>query len=260
MRPSSSRRRARRDGRCLRLANGGRARTRQGASRLACRPARPSGPSERTVTLPLWWSPRRVGASRVVRRRRSPAGMATVCREAVRELPGAQAEGYQASRIRARSGRRDGLPTSRSTSTASPRRTLGLPERSRVRRRTGAASTRSVAIAASSGSMTTAMPVQEGSTRPTRRAPRAAMRAVRPVRAMGCWARFLEQWTRRGRPAGRGRGAPPAVGGQRGAGVWARTAWMTLSAVVPSISASGRSWMRCRRVGRARALTSSGVT
>lgn len=47
---------------------------------------------------------------------------------------------------------------------------------------------------------------------------------------------------------------------QRGTGTWARIALMTESAVTPSISASGRSCTRCRRVGRARAFTSSGVT
>ena len=47
---------------------------------------------------------------------------------------------------------------------------------------------------------------------------------------------------------------------QRGTGTWARIALMTESAVTPSISASGRSWTRWRRVGRARAFTSSGMT
>lgn len=49
-------------------------------------------------------------------------------------------------------------------------------------------------------------------------------------------------------------------GHQRGTGTWARIALMTESAVTPSISASGRSWMRWRRVGSARAFTSSGMT
>lgn len=47
---------------------------------------------------------------------------------------------------------------------------------------------------------------------------------------------------------------------QRGTGTWDRIAVMTASAETPSISASGRSCTRWRRVGRARAFTSSGVT
>lgn len=49
-------------------------------------------------------------------------------------------------------------------------------------------------------------------------------------------------------------------GHQRGTGTWVRIAEMTESEVTPSISASGRSCTRWRRVGRARAFTSSGVT
>ena len=46
----------------------------------------------------------------------------------------------------------------------------------------------------------------------------------------------------------------------RGTGTDASTASSTPSAVAPSSSASGRSCTRCRRVGRASALTSSGIT
>lgn len=59
---------------------------------------------------------------------------------------------------------------------------------------------------------------------------------------------------------GRQQGGASGEGHQRGTGTWERIAVITASAVTPSISASGRSWTRWRRVGRERALTSSGVT
>lgn len=59
---------------------------------------------------------------------------------------------------------------------------------------------------------------------------------------------------------GREEGGAPGERHQRGTGTWARIALMTESAVTPSISASGRSCTRWRRVGSASALTSSGVT
>ena len=69
-RPSSSRSRASRLGRCLRAENGGSARTVHGASCSTWRPATPSGPSARITTGPARRSPRRVG--RRVRSRRPP--------------------------------------------------------------------------------------------------------------------------------------------------------------------------------------------
>ena len=63
-----------------------------------------------------------------------------------------------------------------------------------------------------------------------------------------------------GREQGGASGEGHGSSAQRGTGTWARIAVMTESAVTPSISASGRSWTRWRRVGRARALTSSGMT
>ena len=63
--PSSSRSLASRDGRCLRDRNGGRIRICHGTRCERCRPASPSGPTERAVTNADCWSPRRTGRSRV---------------------------------------------------------------------------------------------------------------------------------------------------------------------------------------------------
>ena len=53
---------------------------------------------------------------------------------------------------------------------------------------------------------------------------------------------------------------PESMSGQRGTGTAASTPSSTPSALTPSSSASGRTLTRCRNVGRASALTSSGVT
>ena len=105
-RPSSSRSRASRLGRCLRDSNGGSDRTTPGTSRVRCRAARPSGPRGRTVTPSAGRSPRRRGRSGVRRTRPVPGARAIRCR-----LPVAPAEGCQASRTSARTRRRPGWST-----------------------------------------------------------------------------------------------------------------------------------------------------
>ena len=74
VRPSSSRSRARREGRCLRALNGGSTRIAPAADSDAWRAASPSGPNDRIVTAADRRSPRRNGVSSVVRLRRSPGG------------------------------------------------------------------------------------------------------------------------------------------------------------------------------------------
>lgn len=184
VRPSSSRRRASLEGRCLRLVKGGRTRTVQGTWWLPWREKRPRGPYERMVTRSAWRSPRRVGRRRVVRRRRSPAGTVRRWREAATSVPGSQLLGGQASRRRARRRRPEGLVTVSVTSAVSPRRTEVSPERARPRRRTGAARAASQAQARARGAFTARMPVQLGSQMPTGSVPRAASRAARPVSAI----------------------------------------------------------------------------
>jgi hypothetical protein len=178
VRPSSSRSRASRDGRWRREVNGGSARTVQATSWLPCRAASPSGPTARTVTRAGRRSPRRVGVSVTVKRRRSPAGTSTAWRAG-----SAPALGGQASRSTPRSRRGPGLCTVSRTVADRPSRTAVSPERSSRRSRTLAASARSTSTPTSSRPSTTTKPHTFGRTSPTNSAPSAAISAVRPVRA-----------------------------------------------------------------------------
>jgi hypothetical protein len=225
--PSSSRSRDSFSGRCRRLRNGGSARTDHAAGRLPCRAARPIGPNERIVTVAATASPRRRGVSDVVRVARPPPGNLTgACRGA------APALGGHASRTMARSGRRPGFSIVTVTDAVSPSRTLVSPARVTRSGRTGAASSRSATIPAASRPSTTTSAAAVRSPRTTR-TPASASAAARPV---------------------------SATAGYRGTGTEASTPSSMPSGDAPSSSASGRSWTRCRNVGRARAFTSSGVT
>ena len=177
VRPSSSRSRASRDGRCLRDANGGSARTDHGAAWLPCRAASPSGPIERTVTRSARRSPRRVGVSATDSRRRSPAGTVIRCRVGT-----APALGGHASRTTARSVRGPGLATASSTCTVPPSRTAVSPERRSCSAETGAASSTSTSTPSSSPAST---PRKVGSPgdNPHTTAPMPATSTSRPVSA-----------------------------------------------------------------------------
>ena len=138
VRPSSSRRRAKREGRCLRELNGGSTRIAPGSSIVACRASRPSGPNDRTVTSAARRSPRRKGVSVVSIRRRSPGATTSRARAGV-----APAEGCHPSRMMPRTRRRPALVTSRPERTVSPRRTLSGSSRSSTSRRGDPARARS---------------------------------------------------------------------------------------------------------------------
>jgi hypothetical protein len=161
-------------GRCRSLRNGGSTRMVHGRSRLACRPARPSGPNERTVTRPALLSPRLSGASVVPTATRPPGGTVSFARPVACRL------GCQASRRTPRSGRRPGFVTVRLTMPCWPSRMRVSPERE-------ISSLRTLAARATSVPMATAIKPST-STRPAvvRRASAAsvattATRAARPV-------------------------------------------------------------------------------
>ena len=231
VRPSSSRRRASFEGRCLRLVNGGRTRTVQGTWWVPWREKRPRGPYERMVTRSAWRSPRRVGRRRVVRRRRSPAGTVRRWREASTSVPGCQLLGGQASRRWARSGRRGRVGDRQGDVRGFAEACRGVAGAGQAEAAYGRCQGGVAGAGQGQGALTARMPVQLG-------LPEADGE----------------------RAEGRQEGGASGECHQRGTGTWARIALMTESAVTPSISASGRSWMRWRRVGRASALTSSGMT
>ena len=231
VRPSSSRRRASFEGRCLRLVNGGRTRTVQGTWWVPWREKRPRGPYERIVTRSAWRSPRRVGRRRVVTRRRSPAGTVRRWREAVTSVPGCQLLGGQASR------------------------SVGA-ERAAGRVGDGEGDVGGFAEAdggvAGAGQAEASYGCRQGEVAGTGHGQGGVDREdARPAGVPDADGEGAQ---------GREEGGASGECHQRGTGTWARIALMTESAVTPSISASGRSCTRWRRVGRARALTSSGMT
>ncbi len=123
-RPSISRSRASRDGRCLRDRKAGRMRTVQAIRRDRCRPASPSGPSVRTVVVADRSSPRRTGRSVVC------TTVDPCARISSGWLRGsARALGAHASRMRPRNRRPVPLFTCIVRSTVSPRRADVPPDR-----------------------------------------------------------------------------------------------------------------------------------
>ena len=125
-----------------------------------------------------------------------------------------------------------------------PSRILASPDRLTWSCRTPAASTQSATMAAaiSASAMTRAGMSRNASVTSV---PISAAIAARPVSAIcPAWSWVLACLAR----------------GYRGTGTEASTPSSTPSAVTPSSSASGRSCTRCRKVGRASVLTSSGVT
>ena len=229
--PSSSRRRARREGRCRRAWKGGSTRMTPRASRRRWRPAIRSGPSARTTTKREVSSPRRRGSSGMPRVLASPAGMSMRGRSA-----GAPAVGCQASRTRPRMRRDPVLRRVRSVATGVPRRALLGRERS-TRRSPGSgaakASTRVTATHRSShapAAIQASMPASDSSTTGT--APAATSR---------------------------GRRAVTNTADQTGTRVCCSTDVRTASTETPSSSASARRRMRWRHVGTSMVCTWSGV-
>ena len=229
VRPSSSRSRARREGRCLRDGNPGSTRTPHGAAREAWRPARRMGPIERTVTRSGRRSPRRAGRSTDETRATRPGATSTRVAgdlDASGRGPGVAQDPVDLTRpgVARGQGHHRLLPEARGRVAAA-----GQGE---VVRRPGEAGVHE----------------QE--------------RDEGEVDEQHCEQRAGDQRHRRGQQHGDERGATgdDHAGPQRGVGTVARMPSRTASAVTPSSSASGRSDTRCRSAGRARALTSSGET
>ena len=114
-RPSSSRSRASRLGRCRIDGNAGSTRRVPGTSIAPCRPARPSGPRVRTVTRSVCRSPRRIGRRPVVTSVLADGARWSRCR-----LSLAPADGCQASRTTPRTARRPVFVSSSVVEPASP--------------------------------------------------------------------------------------------------------------------------------------------
>ncbi|CKQ24159.1 Uncharacterised protein [Mycobacterium tuberculosis] len=172
--PSISRSLASLDGRCLRDRNGGSTRTKPGTDCELCRPANPSGPIERAVTIAARWSPRRTGRSAVCTCWRCPAATSTswVC-------GCARALGGQASRTWPRNRRRPPLQSSRLASTGCPSRAEVYGERVKRNLRVLAASRVSTvtATASATSNITKALAGQGDSA-----IGRTQIRASKPVR------------------------------------------------------------------------------
>ncbi len=227
--PSSWRSWASFSGRCRRLRNGGSTRTDHGAGRLACRAASPSGPKERTVTRPAGPVPAALGPQR------GRGADLAAGRDQHRARPGsAPALGGQASRTTARSSPAAGVGDGQRHRARLAEQDPGVagPADLELRGRP-AASTQSATMAAAISASTMTRAGQSRNASADQRA---------------------DQRRDRGPPGQRHRR------GYRGTGTEASTPSSTPSAVTPSSSASGRSCSRCRKVGRASALTSSGVT
>ena len=224
-------------GRCWREVNGGSTRSRPRARRASpAGAARPSGPTRahgdpgrRPVAAPgraqQRWSSRRRSPGRHV----EPVPRAATA--PARRQPGV-------AQPAADPAPRPGWSRSARTVAGSPSRTAASPARASRSDRTRAGQRevdRQHAAASSAGrraarrARTASSSHHDGTPRPARPAP------ARPVSAID-------------RASARGRGR------------WPSTPSSTASAVTPSSSASGRSSTRCRSVGRASALTSSGVT
>ncbi len=118
--PSSSRRRASRDGRCRRELKAGSTRIAPGRAIVACRATSPSGPNDRMVIADARRSPRRNGVSVVTTKRRSPSGSTIRVR-----VGNAPADGCQASRTMPRRRRWPVFVRLRVEVTVSPSLTLG---------------------------------------------------------------------------------------------------------------------------------------
>ncbi|CFR39308.1 Uncharacterised protein [Mycobacterium tuberculosis] len=172
--PSISRSLPSLDGRCLRDRNGGSTRTKPGTDCELCRPANPSGPIERAVTIAARWSPRRTGRSAVCTCWRCPAATSTswVC-------GCARALGGQASRTWPRNRRRPPLQSSRLASTGCPSRAEVYGERVKRNLRVLAASRVSTvtATASATSNITKALAGQGDSA-----IGRTQIRASKPVR------------------------------------------------------------------------------
>ncbi len=212
VRPSRSRSRASRLGRCRTDAKAGNTRTTPGTANECCRAAVPNGPNDLMVRRSVWRSPRRVGVSRTSIARRSPAASR---RCALLSL--APADGCQASRRDARSVRFDPLMRTRRDVVVWPSRVGPVGVRWLRTRRGDAASTRSMTRHAMRTSSTTRNVSTCGASA-NGTTPSSATSASRPVIATY-------------RP-------------QRGVGTEARIPSSTLSGLTPSISASGRTRTR----------------
>ena len=210
VRPSSSRSRARREGRCLRDGKPGRTRTAHGAATDTCRPASRSGPSERTVTRSERRSPRRTGCSTVVIVVTRPGSRSSAC--LVISTP---AVGAQASRSTPRTRRLPSLCTVNATRASSPSLVVWSPDRVSVRARGEPASQASKPRSRRSTASNARTASHDRAPKATGTVSSSARSAARPVTTMG-------------------------YADQRGAGTVARMPSRTASGVTPSSSASGR--------------------
>ena len=248
--------------RCRRLRNGGSTRTLHATPRRRCRAASPSGPNERTMTAADALSPRRSGVSLLVTVAWPPAGTRQrgPPRHGVRaRRPGGAHLRPQRPRAGIVHGDRGrGRLAQQHPGVPGP----GDPQPPDAGRQhqVGDDPGQQQPLTASEGGPVPERQHDERAEQRRHRGPAGQRHRGSP---------------RSGDSPGtgdhRGTGIPPGTGHHRGPGIprgaahrgtgtEARTASSTPSAVAPSISASGRSWIRCRNVGRASAFTSSGVT
>ncbi len=197
-RPSRSRSRASRLGRCLRDSKGGSDRTAPATLRVAWREARPSGPGRRTVTPIARRSPRRRGRSGVRRLARSPGPSRIRCRLSV-----APAVGCQESRTSPLTRRPPSLLATNTVSVGWPSRIVPTGRRTMDRmvgRGATAQSTRVTRVTASTHSQT----VLRAGRSTTGTSPRRSRSGTRPEIAISgdasSWDRDRSQ--RRGQDLG----------------------------------------------------------
>ena len=175
-----------------------------------CRPASPSGPTERMVTTAQCWSPRRSGCSRLTIAPDFPAATSTGC---VRGR--AQALGAQASRSTPRNRREPSLCTRRTASTGWPSQAAVSPGRAKRSLRGLPARATSMPTAAASTSASTTNAVAGHGDSAIGSTQISAITPVRPVRTTigapvlrpGCRPALRPGWHPRARPP---------VGAQRG--------------------------------------------
>ena len=211
-RPSRSRRRASRDGRCLRDSNGGSERTTPGTATVRCRDARPSGPRARTVTPWACRSPRRTGCSGVCSSTRSPG----VSRSGNR-LPWAPAVGCQASRRMPVNRRPVGLATTSVDEVGSPIRTGAVGRRViSSRAGLGASSTSTATASATASNHSHIVPNEGRSTTGSR--PSSTSSGTRPEIAISAGRGPTRARSRAPAPPARPRARPRAAARAGGRG------------------------------------------
>jgi hypothetical protein len=194
-RPSSSRSRANRLGRCLRESNGGSERTVPSTSTVRCRPASPSGPPRRIVTPRARRSPRRRGSRGDRSTVRSPAARRIRCRFSL-----TPAVGCQASRSTPRIRRREVLVTWSVETAGDPSRTAPIASRRTSTTPGRGASSRSTPVTTRTTS-NHSQTVPACGRRITGASPTRSSSGTRPVISMvGSWVRLSAARGRRRAP------------------------------------------------------------